>query len=518
MVNFIENFNKASVKQARTRAYSLINSGYLLSSMKFSILIISLLLFRSSLKAQDNTATGRLSQEIEAEAKYLQKILNVPGLSVAVVEGDRVILCKGFGLSNIEKNIPFDAHTAARLASATKFFTSIGILSEVNKGIIDLNAPLKTYLTDVPAAWENIPLYMLLNLTSGIPGTEKTPFDQLEEDQQRKVSEQDLYDFLKKLPLESKPGEKWDYRQTGYMIAAMIISQRTGKTWPEVLKETMLTPAGMINTGHNDLTVYPAGLLPKNYVYNNTGQLINSPMFFPAVLATGAGYNTSASDLANLFLAINQGRILSPELISKYEFNKTWMYPLGPGQYYSIASELKTFGPYLTIGHSGGPDLANIRYSPDRKIGVAVLANRNTTGISEELTNRILKRMLQDSAFSKQSQPISYEVIAMVKKSSYEQLVGFYGRAKTNKKYSFTDAESLLNNGAYELMNSHRLDDALKVFRLIVHEYPNSANAYDSLGEAYLANGNRDSALINYKKSLKLNPANDNAKKIIDRF
>jgi CubicO group peptidase (beta-lactamase class C family) len=433
-----------------------------------------------------------------------------------VVEGDRVILCKGFGLSNIEKNIPFDSNTPARLASATKFFTSIGVLSEVNKGIIDLNAPLKTYLTDVPAPWENIPLYMLLNLTSGIPGTEKTSFDQMVEAQQRKVTEHDLYELLNKLPLESNPGEKWDYRQTGYMIVAMIISQRTGKTWPEILEETMFTPAGMKNTGHNDLTAYSDDLVPKNYVYNNTRQLINSPMFFPAVLATGAGYNTSAVDLANLFLAINQGRVLSSELISKYEFNKTWMYPLGPGQYYSIASEIKTFGPYLTIGHSGGPDLANIRYSPDRKIGVAVLANRNTTGISEELTNRILKRMLQDSAFSKQSQPVSYAVKAIVEKNSYENLLEFYDRAKTDKKYSFKDAESSLNYVAYELMNSHRLDDALKVFRLIVREYPNSANAYDSLGEAYLAKGNKDLALINYKKSLRLNPANDNAKRIID--
>ena len=145
--------------------------------MKFPILIFSLLLFQTSAIAQDNPATNSLGQEIETEVKALQKLLNVPGLSVAVVEGDRVILCKGFGLSNIEKNIPFDSHTPARLASATKFFTSIGVLSEVNKGIIDLNTPLKTYLTDVPSTWENIPLYMLLNLTSGIPCTEKLYFN-----------------------------------------------------------------------------------------------------------------------------------------------------------------------------------------------------------------------------------------------------------------------------------------------------------------------------------------------------
>jgi len=486
--------------------------------MKSTRLIMMLLLIATFSRAQNTPVTAGLGREIESEIRSLQKTLNVPGLSVAVVQGDRIIICKGFGVANIEKNIPFDSHTPVRLASATKFFTSIGVLAEVNKGIIDLNAPLKNYLSDVPVAWADIPLYMLLNLTSGIPGTEKTPFDQMPDDSQRKISERDLYEWLNKLPLDSKPGEKWAYRQTGYMMVAMIISQRTGKPWQEILKEVMIVPAGMKNTGHNDLTEYPPALVPKNYVYNNEGQLVNLPMFFPVVLATGGGYNTSAADLANLFIAINRGRVLSPELIGKYEFNKTWMYPLGPGQYYSIASEVKSFGPYLTIGHSGGPDLANIRYSPDKKIGVAVFANRNTTGISEELTNRILKRMLQDSAFSKQSRPISYAVTEMAPKSSYEALVSFYERAKTNKKYTFKDAESSLNDAAYGLKNRHRLADALKIFRLIVHEYPESANAYDSLGEAYLANGNKDLALVNYKKSLTLNPANDNAKKIVENL
>src|SRR5258707_11728926 len=114
--------------------------------MKYTTAIIALLLFYVSAHAQDKPAETALGREIEAEVRSMQKTLNVPGLAVAVVEGDRVILCKGFGVSNIEKNIPFDSHTAARLASATKFFTSLGVLAEVNKGVIDLNAPLKTYL------------------------------------------------------------------------------------------------------------------------------------------------------------------------------------------------------------------------------------------------------------------------------------------------------------------------------------------------------------------------------------
>ncbi len=478
-------------------------------------LSIALLIFNNPGLAQGQSIK-QLTDEIEQEIMLLKEAYNVPGLSVAVVSGNQIILAKGYGVSNIDKNINFDAHTVGRLASATKFFTCLGVLVEAQKGIIDLNDPLKKYISDISEEWKDIPLWRLMNLTSGIPGTEKTPFDKMTEDQQRKISEHDLLEMINKLPLDYKPGERWAYRQTGYMIVAMIICARTGKSWQEILMETVLQPAGMMNTGHNDATIYPPDLIPKNYVYNSEGKFVNLPFFFPLVLNTGAGYNTSASDMANLFVAINQHKVLSPELISKQVFNKVYMYPLAKGQFYSIASELKTFGPYLTVGHSGGPDLANIRYSPVKRIGVAVMANRNTTGICEELTNRILKRMLLDSAFSVQKRSIGFAIRRIAEKSSYEQLLIFHDSAKTNKKYSFTDEENDLTNAAYEFLSQNKLNTALSIFRLIVKEYPTSANAYDSLGEAYLKIGNKELALQNYQKSVAINPNNDNAKKIIN--
>jgi CubicO group peptidase (beta-lactamase class C family) len=484
---------------------------FILLGLSFALLIIN----NNNCLVQGQSSK-QLTDEIEQEVRLLKEVYNVPGLSVAVVSGNQIVLAKGYGISNIDRNINFDEHTVGRLASATKFLTCLAVLVETQKGIINLNDPLKEYISDVSEEWKDIPLWSLMNLTSGIPGTEKTPFDNMTEDEQRRISERDLFEMINKLPLDYKPGEKWAYRQTGYMIVAMIISGRTGKSWQEIIKEAVLQPAGMTNTGHNDATIYPPDLVPKNYVFNNDGRFVNSPFFFPLVLSTGAGYNTSASDMAKLFVAINQHKVLSPELISAQEFNKEYMYPLGEGQYYSIASELKTFGPYLTIGHSGGPDLANIRYSPDKRIGVAVLANRNTTGICEELTNRILKRMLLDSAFSVQKRSVGFAIRRIAEKSSYEQLLGFYDSAKTSKKYYFMDEEKDLTNAAYELLFQNKLNSALNIFKLIVKNHPDSANAYDSLGEAYLKIGNKELALQNYQKSVSINPNNDNAKKIIE--
>jgi tetratricopeptide (TPR) repeat protein len=144
-----------------------------------------------------------------------------------------------------------------------------------------------------------------------------------------------------------------------------------------------------------------------------------------------------------------------------------------------------------------------------------VLADRNTTGISEELTNRILKRMLLDSAFDAQRRPIGFAIRSRVAASSDTELADFYEKSKTNPKYSYADTENDLNSAGYELLSSGHTGDALKIFRLIVKVFPNSANAFDSLGEAYLKAGDKPNALINYKRSLELNPQNDNAKKVI---
>jgi CubicO group peptidase (beta-lactamase class C family) len=478
--------------------------------MRLIFTAIAGLLQASALFAQQS-----LSAEIDREVRTLQRAYNVPGLSVVVVQGNQVILCKGYGESNVARHTAFTSDTPARLASATKFLTSLGMIAEAHKGTIDLDARLDTYLQGLQPEWASIPVYQLLNLTSGIPGTEKTPFDGLTTDEQRRVSEGTLFEMLRNLPLESRPGERWAYRQTGYMTASLIIGRQTGKSWQDILREDILLPAGTTNTGHNDATAYAPGLEPKNYVHDEVGTFVDAPMFFPLVLATGAGYNTSAHDLSRIFLAINAHKILSPELLARYEFNTRYMFPTGGDEYYSLASEVKRVGPFRTIGHSGGPDLADIRYSPDKQVGVAVLANRNNTGISAELTTRILRRVLLDSAFDAQKRPIGMAIRGLVGKSSDEQLAAFYEQNRHNPKYHYEDSERDLNSAGYELLGSADIPDALKIFRLIVQVFPQSANAFDSLGEAYLKAGDKPRALANYKKAYALNPNNEHAKEVV---
>lgn len=100
-------------------------------------------------------------------------------------------------------------------------------------------------------------------------------------------------------------------------------------------------------------------------------------------------------------------------------------------------------------------------------------------------------------------------------KNETESAVKLYHDYKNNPVHAYADTENEINNFGYNLMNMNRFEPAIIVFKLNVESYPQSWNAYDSLGEAYLKSGNKALAIVNYKKSLELNPLNSGAKAVL---
>ncbi|MEO8398679.1 MAG: tetratricopeptide repeat protein [Ignavibacteriaceae bacterium] len=93
-----------------------------------------------------------------------------------------------------------------------------------------------------------------------------------------------------------------------------------------------------------------------------------------------------------------------------------------------------------------------------------------------------------------------------------------YRELKAEKLDEYNFKESELNTFGYELLKNGNTDEAIKIFELNVESFPESANVYDSLGEAYIVKGDKENAKKNYEKSLKLNPKNENAKKMLEEL
>jgi D-alanyl-D-alanine carboxypeptidase len=141
---------------------------------------------------------------------------------VAVVRHGRLLLCRGYGLANVEWSVPAAADTIYPIASVTKTFTAAAIMLLVESGQLALDDRISDYLPDCPPTWREITVRHLLTHTSGIP-------DDLEDMPQTPPAEH--LGKVASMPLDFAPGQDWRYSNTGYVLLARIIEQTSGQSF-----------------------------------------------------------------------------------------------------------------------------------------------------------------------------------------------------------------------------------------------------------------------------------------------
>ena len=116
------------------------------------------------------------------------------------------------------------------------------------------------------------------------------------------------------------------------------------------------------------------------------------------------------------------------------------------------------------------------------------------------------------------NESVAYAIEQVIKESGIKAGLDKYREIKTNEQVKLYFDEGEFNEFGYRLLNINSIEEAIEIFRLNVEMYPESANVYDKLGEAYMKDGQKDLAIKNYRKSLKLNPENDNARKMLKKL
>lgn len=116
------------------------------------------------------------------------------------------------------------------------------------------------------------------------------------------------------------------------------------------------------------------------------------------------------------------------------------------------------------------------------------------------------------------NESVAYAIEQVIKESGIKAGLDKYREIKTNKQVKLYFDEGEFNEFGYRLLNINSIEEAIEIFGLNVEMYPESANVYNSLGEAYMKDGQKDLAIKNYRKSLKLNPENDNARKMLKKL
>jgi tetratricopeptide (TPR) repeat protein len=123
---------------------------------------------------------------------------------------------------------------------------------------------------------------------------------------------------------------------------------------------------------------------------------------------------------------------------------------------------------------------------------------------------RRIEKIIKESA--------AYEIEQVILSVGMKQSQETYARLKnSNQQSKYFDENEFVNMG-YRFLSMGKLTEAIEIFKMAVEQFPQSFNTWDCLGEAYLKSGNKELAIKNYKKSLELNPKNDNAKNMLEQL
>ncbi|ADB36608.1 serine hydrolase [Spirosoma linguale] len=424
--------------------------------------------------------------------------------SVLVAEKGQVIFKKGYGMANMEWNIPNAPDTKFRLGSITKQFTAMLIMQLVEKGKLKLTGKITDYLPDYPkATGDKITIHHLLTHTSGIPNY--TNFPKFFETQSREpVTPESFIKTFSNMPLDFEPGTKFSYSNSGYFLLGTIIEKVTEKSYAEVLNENILKPAQMINTGY-DLF---GPIIPKRAAgYEKKGNAyVNAPYLDMSIpYAAGSMYST-VEDLYRWDQILYTDKLLSAsgKAAMYTPFIDGYAYGWGVGK--AKIGQLKD--SLLVIEHSGGINGFNTIISRLPKDKQLVVLLNNTGGAPLGDMRKNIMRILYDQSVEAPKKPIADLLRQSVLNDPLEKTKQKFSAWKADKTYAVDENE--INALGYELMREDKDKEALVVFNLNADAFPESYNVYDSRGELYKNMGNKVAAIQDYKKSVALNPRNTN--------
>jgi CubicO group peptidase (beta-lactamase class C family) len=359
--------------------------------------IVALMVVQSSYRALAVDQTDVVDNYVRAEMTKQR----IPGLALLVSRGGQVIRAQGYGLANVELQVPVKPETIFQSGSVGKQFTATAVMMLVEEGKIGLEDPLTKYFPDAPPSWKKVTIRELLSHTAGFTDYPKS-FDM-----RRDYTEAEQLKIVESIPLAFAPGTSWSYSNLGFLTLGILIHKITGEFYGDFLQERIFRPLDMQTTR----IISEADIVPNRSAGYRLvkGELKNQEWVSPTVNTTADGsLYFSITDLAKWDAAL-----YTEKLLKRSSLDEMWtVAKLSNGRpnsgHYGFGWFVATKNGHWVVEHEGawqGFETQISRYVDD-KLTVVVLTNLEDAR-PEVLADRVAEMYLSGGRNKKLGAPPS---------------------------------------------------------------------------------------------------------------
>ncbi len=444
----------------------------------------------------------------------------IPGLSVVVFDNYKIVWKKSYGVKQAGNSDPVTLDTIFQAGSISKPLTAMAVMHyvEQDKFSLDDNINDKLVSWKLPendfTKQKKVTLRELLSHSAGTT-VHGFPGYAVGEPRPTLVQVLDGEKPANTAPVrvDMLPGKEFRYSGGGTTIVQLMMTDQLKKPFPQIMSETVIKPLGLTSSS------YEQPQPPERQAIAASGHRPDGKMvegkwhIYPEMAA--AGLWTTPTDLAKAAIEMGLSKRGKSNRILSQATAKTMLTvqadPVGLGWFLNKATD--------QFGHDGADEgfQADLIALADSGRGIAVMVNSDNgfmlfPGLAQSVASEYAW-----TSFKPQQLPIGMQLSVVAQLKGADRALQEYKAMRAERPAKdFNPGD--LNSLGYTLLRGAKVDDAVRVFETNVALYPNDWNVYDSLGEALMNAGRKDEAIANYKKSLELNPKNDNGKKMLEKL
>ena len=343
---------------------------------------------------------GAIPADFKAKADALLKAsypADGPGAAVIVTDDGKIVYEAGQGLADIKAKTRIAPGTVFRIGSITKQFSAAVLLQLVAEGKVSLDDKLSKFIPDFPKPGADATVAQLLNHTVGVQSYTDIPGWMIEANTSKAYTTEQMIAQFRDLPSPSKPGEKWAYNNSGYVLVGAVIEKVTGKPWYVNVQERIAKPLGLKTIRYGVLEGQTPHMA-KGYT-DKDGTVAEAQKIHMSVPHAAGALIGSVEDLAKWNTALRHGKVVPAALYAK--MNMPTQLPDGSTEKYGFGMGMREVRGRQALGHGGGifGFSTDSIYLPKEDLFVAVFTNSDSPKTDPGMVMQQLAALAVDDPF-----------------------------------------------------------------------------------------------------------------------